>query len=87
MSMAIHKSLPCSQAMVNDPDPVITRLEVETNEGQPLPVLSEAVRSSPRALALNPPGLPWHHWECLDFLLAGRAHKPCMLAKAAFTPQ
>ena len=56
MSMADHESLPCSQAMVNDPDPVIKRLEDETNEGQPLPVLSEAVRSSPRALALNPPG-------------------------------
>lgn len=32
--------------MVNDPDPVIKRLEDETNEGQPLPVLSEAVRST-----------------------------------------
>ena len=45
---------------MNDPDPVIKRLEDETNEGQPLPVLSEAVRSSclsSSALALQPPGL------------------------------
>ena len=35
---------PRVQAMVNDPDPVIKRLEDDTNEGQPLLVLSEAVR-------------------------------------------
>ncbi|KAK9843518.1 hypothetical protein WJX81_006918 [Elliptochloris bilobata] len=32
------------KAMVNDPDPVFKRLEDDTNEGKPLPVLSEAVK-------------------------------------------
>lgn len=49
---------------MNDPDPVIKRLEDDTNEGQPLPVLSEAVRSSyclPERLLSTHPSIIRHH--------------------------